>query len=65
MATRKDYKAIASIIKQEWTRFDNVEDSVNPKGAITTIAFNIAKYFDSKNEWFNRDTFIRECGVAS
>ncbi|KKN73085.1 hypothetical protein LCGC14_0403940 [marine sediment metagenome] len=64
MAIQKDYKAIAGIIKQEWTRFDNVEDSIDAKGAMTTIAFNISEYFYSKNKWFNRGTFINACGIT-
>ena len=65
MAIQKDYKAIANIIRQEYTRFDDIENNIGAKGAITTIAFNITEYFASKNKWFNRDTFINECGITN
>ena len=65
MAIQKDYKAIASIIKCGYTSYDNTgEDDTEGKYAIANIAINIAEYFASKNKWFNRDTFIRECGIA-
>jgi hypothetical protein len=65
MAIQKDYKAIAEIINHEYIRFDNTgENDFEGKHAITIIAYNMAGYFASKNKWFNRDTFINECGVA-
>lgn len=64
MAIQKDYKAIAEIIRQEYIRFDNTgEDDSEGKQAITNIAFDIADYFASKNEWFNRNTFMDVCGI--
>lgn len=66
MAVQKDYKAIAGIIKTEFTRLDMTgHEQASGRGALTTIAFNIAEYFNSRNEWFNRDTFIRECGITN
>ena len=66
MAVQKDYKAIAKIIKTEYTRFDNTgENDDEGKHAITSITFNMAEYFNSRSEWFNRDTFIRACGITN
>lgn len=65
MAIQKDYKAIAGIIRTEYTRYDNTgEDDSEGKQAIMNVAQNTAIYFASKNKWFNRDTFISECGIA-
>lgn len=62
MATRKDYIAIADIIRQEYARFDNIgEDDSEGKQAITDIALNIANHFEAVNSWFNRTTFLMAC----
>ena len=64
MAVQKDYKAIADIIRQEYTRYDNTgENDLEGKLAAAGIAANIAYYFAEKNKFFNQDTFISECGI--
>lgn len=64
MAIQKDYKAIASIIKSEYIRCDFSEhEQETRRDILTDIATNIAGYFDLRNKWFNRDTFISECGI--
>ena len=65
MTIQKDYKAVASIIKQEYTRFDNTgEDDAEAKLAIKCIAMNMANYFVSDNKRFNRDVFLDACGIG-
>jgi len=65
MAIQKDYKAIADIIKCGYTSYDNTgEDDTEGKYAIANVAINIAYYFAQNNEWFNRDAFIKACGIA-
>lgn len=65
MATRKDYKAIAKIIKYEYIRFDNRgENDYEGKHAVICITQNICNYYAQIDEWFNRDTFLRECGIV-
>jgi len=62
MATQKDYKAIAEIIRREYTRFDNTgEDDTEGKQAIANITINIANYFAGANLWFNRNMFLIAC----
>lgn len=66
MAIQKDYKAIAGIIKQEYVKCEgyiSADDII--KDVLTNIAMNVATYFASKNKWFNRDTFIDECGITN
>ena len=64
MATQKDYKAIAGIIRQEYARFDNTgENDYEGQHAIRCVTVNIANYFASRNEWFNRNTFLDACGI--
>lgn len=64
MAIQKDYKAIAYIIKAEYIKcngYISADDLI--KDILTNISMNMANYFASKNKWFNRDTFISECGI--
>ena len=62
MVTQKDYKAIAGIIRQEYTRFDNTgEDDSEGKQAVANIALNIANHFETANPWFNRTQFLMAC----
>ena len=68
MAIQKDYKAIADIIKREYIRHcaDEINTlQVNTRGRLVTsrIAMNIADYFASHNEWFNRNMFLDACGI--
>lgn len=62
MAIQKDYKAIAEIIRQEYTRYDNTgEDDSEGRQAITNIALSIASYFEGANPWFNKTQFLMAC----
>lgn len=67
MATQKDYKIIANIIKQEYARhcIDEIDSQINTRGRliVTRIALSIADYFADSNLWFNRDTFMKACGI--
>lgn len=59
MAVQKDYKAIASIIRQEYMQLDNTGEGANQ--ATTNIALNIANYFEGANPWFNKTRFLMAC----
>lgn len=67
MATQKDYKAIAGIIKHEHARhcIDGLDTQINTRGRLVVhrIALDIASYFASRNEWFNRSTFLDACEI--
>lgn len=61
MAIQRDYKAIASIIRQENTRFYNAGEDSEGKQVIVNIAMNVANYFEGANSWFNKTTFLMAC----
>lgn len=64
MLSRKDYKAIAEIIKQEFTAFDDTgEDDYEGKHATISISKRLADYFAAENPQFNRDRFMKACGL--
>ena len=57
--SRKDYVAIANIIK-------NTNDNLGVTDAVETtiseITFNLASYFFASNPAFNREAFYSACG---
>ena len=58
MATKKDYKAIAEIIK------NNYEVSTVPvKLVLQDMTDQFAQYFISNNPRFNRQKFVAACGI--
>lgn len=64
MAARKDYKAIAGIIKYEYTKYDNTgEDDSEAKIAILRIVSDLVRYFETNNPRFNAQKFINACGI--
>lgn len=64
MFTRQHYKAIAEIIKTEYTAFDNTgEDDTEGKHATNSIAGHLAYYFGQKNPRFDRQKFLDACGI--
>jgi hypothetical protein len=60
MAIQKDYKAIAEIIRQEYTRFNRAIE-MGEHQTVTNIALNIANYFEGANPWFNKTQFLMAC----
>lgn len=61
---KKDRKAIADIIKVEYTRFDNSgENDYEGQHATTCIAQNIANYISVNNSYFSRQKFLDDCGI--
>ena len=64
MLSRKDYKAIAEIIKYEYTRYDNTcEDDTEGKATTTSIAGLLSGYFTTDNPQFNKQKFLDACGL--
>lgn len=62
MVTRKDYKAIAEIIKQEYTRFDNTgEDDYEGHHTLLCVVAKLAHYFAANNPRFDREKFLQAC----
>lgn len=55
MVTKKDFEAVAEIISSN--RGDGVEYTLD------MIAINLADYFAEQNPNFNRDRFIKACGL--
>lgn len=63
MFTRQHYRAIAEIIKKEYTRFDNICKDDEGKLAIQSIARSLADYFVDNNPRFDRQKFLAACGL--
>ncbi len=59
MLTRKDFKAIAGILKNERT----AATSQDGLGRIDGICLEIADYLATKNPAFDRDKFLTACGI--
>ena len=60
--TRKDFEAIAGIIKK-------VNDNIDPNLMMTTIYFkdmvdNLSNYFKQSNSAFDKERFIKACGYG-
>lgn len=60
--TRKHYRAIAKIIKQEYV-FDDDAAAVYSRPAIADIADRLADYFKQDNSRFDRQKFLDACGI--
>ena len=61
MLTKKDYKAIAEIIKiyrpdESGNDYDNGRNH-----GVTDVAYSLANYFQQDNPRFNRQKFIEAC----
>ena len=64
MLSRKDYKAIAEIIKHEFTRYDDTgEDDSEGKLTTISIAGQLAGYFTRDNPRFILNRFMKACGL--
>ena len=64
MVAKKDFKAIAEIIKTEFTAFDGTgEDDYEGKHATISIAGHLADYFITQNPRFDRQKFLNACGL--
>ena len=64
MLTRKHYKAIADIIKEEYTFYDNTgQDDTEGKLVVLSIAERLSRYFTTDNSQFNQQKFLDACGL--
>lgn len=62
--TKKHFEAIAAIIASEVIEnpaagFDDGYDA-----GVTAVAEDLADYFGAVNDLFNRDRFLKACGVS-
>ena len=55
---KKHFEAIAEIIKAEIPPYDKLFS-----GPQRNIAKNMADYFETQNPRFNRDKFLKVCGL--
>ena len=65
MTTRKDYKAIANILNYH-IRYNANADG-NEDGSLDVceaITEELANYFAADNPHFNREKFLKACGVG-
>ena len=59
--TKKDYELISRNIAQVQREFRGVEDGIN---AIRDVAVFIASDLERDNPRFDRERFLKACGVA-
>jgi hypothetical protein len=59
MPSRKDYVAVAAVIAKAY------HESVEAKGEIADIAYELSGVFAADNISFDRTKFLEECGVNS
>jgi hypothetical protein len=59
--TKKDYELIAKVLSDLYADFDcsPSEDTVS----LTVVADNLADALQGDNARFNRETFLKACGV--
>ena len=58
--TRKDYVAMAQVIREEVDNFDSIPEAMT---AIHNITEGMAKVFKQDNERFDYERFISACGL--
>jgi len=66
MTSRKDYVAIAAILKNELAAYTPERDpyaEIAAEVAVAAVAERIATYFASANPAFDRGRFLRACGI--
>lgn len=64
--TRKDYELIASAIKRSHlTELDGHEETIIATAQHKTTAFSVARRLEMDNPRFDRDRFLKACGVES
>ena len=56
--TKKDYIAVAAVVRQEYGSASDEE-----RGVIEDIAGQLARVFAADNGRFDRGRFLRACGV--
>jgi len=58
---KDDYPKIAAILKSRYDlHIGRAEDKIN---GLIEVAEDLAEYFKQDNEEFNRDIFLKDCGV--
>ena len=64
MVTKKDFKAIAEIIKDVQSEYNDPNAKTQAQYAIQYIAADLADYFTTQNPLFDRDRFLTACGCG-
>ena len=66
MLTKKDFKAVAEIIKNSHRAFEDIDSSFYAGGRFDgaeIIADKMADYFATQNPRFDRNQFMQACGL--
>ena len=63
MLTKKDFKAVAEIIKLQITRY-HVQERYACANGVESIAYHLADYFAMQNPRFDRERFLAACGLG-
>jgi hypothetical protein len=58
--TRKDYELIASVIAR---RVDSAGDEFTELNAITKVGVSLSAEFQRQNPRFDRERFLKACGL--
>ena len=65
--SRKHYREVAAIIKEQWDYSLTLEKSQGEtvRAVLDSVASNLATMFRIDNSNFNRDQFLEACGVKN
>ena len=61
--TKKDYKAIASVIKNHCYCYDIDHDTTSAREVLFCFAESIATVFEREYDDFDRELFLGACGL--
>lgn len=61
--TKKDFEAVASIIRQNLPILTDNEYDRGRRDAVDNVADDLADYFKSENPHFHRGRFLTSCGL--
>ena len=61
--TKKDFIAIAKIVSS-YRKATAEGSNITPEGLRTSIAHDLAGYFSSRNDAFNRSRFVDACDIG-
>ena len=66
MVSKKDFKAVAEIIKEEVTCRPDIDPilAAAAKDIGRIYAIKLANYFATQNPRFDRDKFMKACGLG-
>lgn len=64
MLTKKHFKAVAEVIKSQIMQYYIQERHACANG-VESIAYHLADYFATQNPRFDRERFMKACGLIN